>query len=169
MKTQYEIEDSADDRGVFYEGLIASMVVFGRTIDGLDIVGAGSKVAITFANDGTSVAVDCDWPQYSKLDAWQKVLDIRDIEERARVQSRIRVGDSSVERFECGYFDAGGKKRRRDLTAPIQTACFVHELETKTANFMPIGSGRITVLPIGEKVEYDDAWPMARTLSSLKK
>ena len=43
-----------------------SIVSFIRTVEGVPVVGRGSKVAVVFANDGTAVGFDFDWPTYGR-------------------------------------------------------------------------------------------------------
>ena len=43
---------AADGTGA-YSAVVANRIVFTRVIDGLPVVGAGSKVTVTFLNDGS--------------------------------------------------------------------------------------------------------------------
>lgn len=48
------------------EKVVSSIVVFGRRVDGVDIVGPGSKIALYVANDGMVFGFDGDWPRYER-------------------------------------------------------------------------------------------------------
>jgi hypothetical protein len=48
-----------------YSAVVANRIVFTREIDGVPVVGAGSKVTITFLNDGSVESFRYDWPQYT--------------------------------------------------------------------------------------------------------
>ena len=52
------------DKGKEY--LVANIAIFGREIDGVPVVGSGSKIAIWFTPEAEVVGVDVDWPQYKR-------------------------------------------------------------------------------------------------------
>jgi hypothetical protein len=145
-------------------------VVFGRTIDGVHVIGSGSKVRILFGSDGTIGGFDYDWPEYRRTDAIQKVASVTDVRKRVRQLAGVDVetADVKVERMECGYFDRGSD--RRDPAAPLQSACAVFTVERPivdvAAHARDSGSGHITiakvsVIPAGETVEPDAKWTLA--------
>ncbi len=155
------------------EQVVANTVVFTRAIDGVPVVGGGSKIAVTFLNDGTAVAFDFDWPQYRKTDRQQEVLPIGEIRERgSRVLTLgLDAPGVNVTRFECGLFDPG--VRKRDAAAPVQSACFVqadrrdivdpelHRLDPESGHIV---TAIAQAIPAGALIERDDRWPEAAAL-----
>lgn len=153
--------------------VVANTVVFTRTIDGVPVVGGGSKIAITFLNDGTAVAFDFDWPQYRKTGREQEVLPIEEIRARGSRVLILGLDDSTVNvtRFECGLLDTG--VRKRDAAALVQSACFVQadrrDIIDREAYRRDPASGHIITaiaqaIPAGLLIERDDRWPEAAAL-----
>ncbi|MCB1034016.1 MAG: hypothetical protein KDD47_09310 [Acidobacteria bacterium] len=144
--------------------VLASTIVFSRTVNGVAIVGPGSKIAVTFANDGTAVAFDVDWARYQPTGELQDVLPVAKILERSAAL-RDGVGEENLEHMECGYFDLGGRKR--DVEAPLQAGCFL-QVSVET----PIEDGHLLAayaeaVPAGVSVEADPSWPEAARLAGL--
>jgi hypothetical protein len=88
-----------------HEEIVATAVNFIRTVDGVPVVGRGSKVSVIFANDGTPIGFDLDWPTYSQTGELQSILSPARISERA---SKVMAVDpfgpaTTIRRFECGY------------------------------------------------------------------
>ena len=158
----------------FAEKVMASTVVFGRAVDGVAVVGPGSKVAVLFTNDGEAVGFDYDWPKYARTGRTQRVLALGDIRERAHGLTAADLGAPgvTVKRIECGYFDAGA--RRRDAKAPIQAGCGIQysqrTIVDAEANRRDPASGHTTAafveaIPAGAAVESDEGWPQAVSLT----
>lgn len=170
LKSDYEIEGGISESGVKHEEKVVSgTIVFGRTIAGIDVVGPGSKVAITFGNDGSVLAFHVDWPQYEKVGRTQRVLARNALFERVSALSTMRFGSDEVQvkRFECGYFDAGASKTR-DRMAVIQAGCMVHYTGLKKVNHDGKSESIMTAIvdpvPVGATVEPDAGWPHATAL-----
>ena len=155
------------------ERVVANTVVFTRTVDGVPVVGGGSKIAVTFLNDGTTAAFDFDWPTYRKTDRQQEVLSVDRIRERGAevLAFDLNAKDVKVTRFECGLFDPG--VRKRDAAALVQSACFVQaerrDIIDAKLNSLDPNSGHIITaiaqaLPAGALIERDDRWPEAAAL-----
>lgn len=155
------------------EQVVANTVVFTRAIDGVPVVGGGSKIVVTFLNDGTAVAFDFDWPQYRKTGRQQEALPIDEI--RGRGSKVLTLGldapGVNVTRFECGLFDPG--VRKRDAAAPVQSACFVQadrrdiidpELHRQDPESGHIVTAIAQAIPVGALIERDDRWPEAAAL-----
>ena len=155
------------------EQVVANTVVFTRAIDGVPVVGGGSKIVVTFLNDGTAVAFDFDWPQYRKTGRQQEVLPIDEI--RGRSSRVLTLGldapGVNVTRFECGLFDPG--VRKRDAAAPVQSACFVQadrrnivdpELHRRDPESGHTVTAIAQAIPAGALIERDDRWPEAAAL-----
>jgi hypothetical protein len=148
------------------EKIHASTVVFTRTVDNVNVLGPGSKVAVTFANDGNTVAFYFDWPEYDHTDESQKVLPLSEIKTRGWKLSSVNLDstDVRIKRFDCGYFDAG---RKHDPDAYIQSGCVYHTIEHKIVDHalhnVERKSGRVIravvdVIPAGEQVMPDRNW-----------
>lgn len=170
FKTVYELEGV---QGIHQEAartsVLGNTIVFTRTIGGVAVVGAGSKVAVTFANDESPVSFDYDWPRYAKTGREQPLLSHPAIQERVNSFAERRTGapaaEVQLEKLECGYFDAG--VRRRDPGASIQAGCFVHMvrqhlLEPGLAQEAS-GEGTVTAayagaVPAGAVIEADARW-----------
>ena len=148
------------------ERVHANTVVFTRTVDNVDVLGPGSKVAVTFANDGNTVAFSFDWPEYDHTDKSQKVLPLSEIKKRGLNLSTVNLDstDVQIKRFDCGYFDAG---RKHDPDAYIQSGCVYHTIEHKIIDHALYNMGRksgrvmravVDVIPAGEQVAPDRNW-----------
>jgi len=150
--------------------VVASTVVFSRAIDGTPVVGPGSKVAVLFANDGSPVGFDFDWPAYEPAGKTQKLLDRANIQKRMQQLASVKLDapNVKVQRLECGYYDAGNKKR--NPSNPIQAGCLVQSvtreivdpaLNSKDPNSGHILRATIDPIPVGVTVEPDASWPHA--------
>ena len=156
------------------EYVVAGTVVFTRTVDGVPVVGGGSKIAVVFDNEGQPVGFDFDWPVYERTGRAQRTASRAEVQER---MDRLAVLDSKapgfeVQRFECGYFDPG--TRRRDREAVVQAACSVQASQRTIVDAREHArdpaSGHVltaisTYIPAGAEVEPDRSWPEAQTLS----
>jgi hypothetical protein len=150
-----------------------AIVVFSRTVDGVDVIGNGSKVAISFGNDGVAYGFRYDWPTYTATNTQQQTLSVAQLRQRdsafLAIASRSIGATSEVERyFECGYFDVGA--RHHDPSAPVQTGCFwqrvQHMVGDAALNKANPNDGLLTtatadVIPAGVNVLADKAWPQA--------
>ncbi len=146
------------------EKVLASTVVFSRSVGGIAIVGPGSKIAVTFANDGTPVAFDVDWAQYVPTSQTQEVLPLGDILARSEVLGKTGA-EETLDRIECGYFDLGSRKR--DASALVQAGCFLQiGVETPSEGGNLVG-GIVEAIPAGASVVADGSWPEAARLAGL--
>ncbi len=159
------------------EKVYASTIVFTRTIDKVNIIGAGSKVAIMFSNEGIPVGFDYDWPQYTPTGKSQKVLPVEAIKKRAKRLASLDIDsqDVKVKRFDCGFYDAG--TRKRDPRAVVQAGCAIHSYEKKIIdqnvykqdpNSGHTLSAYVDYIPAGETVEQDEKWPQAMKMLNKK-
>jgi len=168
--TQFEVtgggsteKDSAMDQEMVH----ASTVVFTRVVDGLPVVGGGSKVAVIFANDGKAIGFDFDWPSYESNRKHQQVLKLDQIKERGREYSTHEFNSAEVRElhFDCGYVDFGARKR--DHKAPVQAGCMrqsakkqivdaaVYQQDQRSGHIV---DARLDYLPAGETMEVDAFW-----------
>lgn len=159
------------------EKVYASTIVFTRTIDKISIIGAGSKIAIMFNNEGVPVGFDFDWTQYRPTDKFQKVLPVAEIRKRAKRLASLDIDSSNVEvsRFDCGYYDAGARKR--DAKAFMQAGCSIHYHEKKIVdkniyrqnpNSGHTVAAYVDFIPAGETVEPDEKWQQALKILDKK-
>ncbi len=174
--TQYQVSGGASTRPGARpdpEQVEASVVVFTRTIDGVHVIGPGSKVAVLVANDGKVAGFDYDWPDYEHTPRMQQVVPIAEIRNRANTLTPLRLdrADTTVKRTECGYFDAGA--RQRDPAALLQAACQFNTIERRivdaAAHRADPGSGHVLlahsdVVPAGATVLPDRKWPLAQKI-----
>lgn len=155
------------------EEVSESSVIFTRAIDSSAVIGGGSKIAIQFANDGTPVAFDIDWPVYASQGTQVDVLALDAIHRRASAVLPVDpfAHDAQLQRVECGYFDAGA--RRGDVTAAIQPACAYFVQTTRVGdperNRVDPSDGLLVSafvepIPAGAKVAVDGRWPEALLL-----
>jgi hypothetical protein len=155
----YELDGETDSLGNVKEEIVASIIVFSRTIDDVDVVGGGSKISIMFANDETPVGFRLDWPKYERTALHQNVLGSTLVKERLSGLSKIKsyMKNASLSRMECGYYDPG--EGLRDSDAYIQSACYTFYqgdlLKGETQQDVAIAE----VIPMGETVEMDSEWP----------
>jgi len=158
------------------ESVFASTVVFTRSIGGIPVLGAGSKLAIVFANDGQAIGFDMDWASYQPTGGYQKTSTLTDIQGRAKKLFPFDLSASDVKttRFECGYFDIGARKR--DTSAPVQAACLIHankrQIVDKVAYAQDPNSGHTLAaymgpIPAGATIERDTSWPQAMKLLGI--
>jgi hypothetical protein len=159
------------------EEVFASTVIFARSVDGVLILGPGSKIAVIFANDGQPVGFDMDWARYERTGEMQKVLPLKEIDGRTAklLPFDLSSPDVKTTRFECGYFDLGGRKR--DPEAPIQTACLIHANKRQIVDREAFGkdpksghtvAAHMGAIPAGAKVELDKNWPQALALLGIE-
>ncbi|MFP6663905.1 MAG: hypothetical protein VCC00_06890 [Deltaproteobacteria bacterium] len=146
--------------GVTSSRVVANIAIFGREINGIPVVGPGSKVALFFSGTGALVGFDVDWPPYKVLRKRQATLKIDEVRQRFAEFARAEVpllqssSNLNLTRFECGYVDLGHRKRKGQK---IQAGC-VAQVDGRSAD----GRFRIAyseVLPIGARVQRDRNWP----------
>jgi hypothetical protein len=155
------------------EQVLANAIVFTRTVEGVPVLGGGSKVALLVTNYGQVAGFDFDWAAYQSTGKRVKMLGAAQINERAKAMATVKLDSSevTVKRYECGLFDPG--LRRRDAQAAVQGACVIQALEKRiadpVANMRNAADGHVTnavidVIPAGETVEADSHWPQAMAL-----
>jgi len=168
---QYQVnaEQTPDANDEPEQTTVAAAVIFSRKVDGVDVLGKGSKVAVLFANNGTPFGFDFDWPTLHTFGVEQKVAPIEELHERAA--SVARLGETAfgvqLERFECGYYDAGESKR--SLGVPMQPACFHFYSAKSKAEAEDGASGLLTMayvdpVPAGTEIVPDENWDTALEL-----
>jgi len=153
------------------ETVAGANLVFGRTINGVHVIGRGSKIAVLFGSDGTIAGFNYDWANYAASAKMQKVSPIGPLRTRIKNLTSVDLDAqrSEVRRIECGYFDAGAD--RRDPKAPLQAACAIQtvtrkivdaEAHARDPNAGHVLIAQILMVPAGEKVVTDRRWPLAQ-------
>jgi hypothetical protein len=125
----------------------ATQIEFRRTIDGIVVLGPGSRVSVTFAADGSVAAFDVDWSRFKSSGKKAKTVDRSTIRSRVAAQratrgalaSSVQVADRPLE---CGYYDAGADKHGRSLVPACISAYTQFDQRTKDK------SGFFDVIPL---------------------
>jgi hypothetical protein len=178
LRTDYRIEAGQDLKiQKVTRSVVANRVVFGRTIRDIPIVGGGSKVVLTFANDGSLESFQYDWPKYETGSA-RPVVNLAGIVERMQRVVGLRMGvpasmfsarepkgqgpgygielikGAVLQRLECGLYDPGFAAR--DTSAPVQPGCVYNVVSQGDAG------GRVGLtgaVPGAVRIEPDARWP----------
>lgn len=172
-----------------YSAVVANRIVFTREIDGVPVVGAGSKVTITFLNDGSVESFRYDWPQYTPTERIQATVDVAEILKRIQKVAGIRSdrdlvprtdsvrepepgpapvelgGNAALQRLACGYYDPGVIVREAD--APVQAGCYYHVVYTRGEGDFITRAARSGAVPAARQFEADRSWPEAAMLSGI--
>jgi hypothetical protein len=159
--TEFEIAGGVNADGkAEEETVISSIIIFGRRIDDVDVVGAGSQIVIYFGNDGVPFGFDVDWPRYERTQVVQKTIPVDQILKRlSKVSSKnSSAGKVELRRFECGYFDAG--ERNYDPDSHIQAGCVVHRVYIKRDknSGVQIKTPILYDVPAGVQIIRDKNW-----------
>lgn len=166
LKTIYEIRQaqSVNSKTPDPAEAVSTTAVFSRTVNGVAIVGTGSKVAVTMANDGKVVAFDYDWAPLAYGGEQQEVLGLSSINRRAAGLSgkNMSPGSVAMKHFECGYADLGARKAGSGSV--LQPACVLQYLDEKAVAGGIITSGHGYLIPTGVNVRADKGWPEAQAL-----
>ena len=145
------------------EVVFSNIIVFGRKVDGVPVVGPGSKVAIVFNSDRSLQAFNVDWRRLVHAGRSQEVAPQETVWNRASAFSSAVPNDSvDLRRMECGYVDVGARRR---TDAAVQIGCSVSYAITRSGTGgMDTVSAHVDIIPAGKVVEPDAAWPEARIL-----
>ena len=149
------------DTGTETEQVVASIAVFGREVDGIPVVGSGSKVAVWFDNARQPVGFDVDWPVYRASGRVQRVLPLKELAARVAGTTVPVEGSEAVRvrRFECGYVDLGATRRG----GLVQAGCSI-AWEARG----PDGgvSAHTEFVPAGAQVLKERRWPLAAAVAA---
>jgi hypothetical protein len=162
--------------------VVANRIVFGRTIRGVPIVGGGSTVVLTFANDDSLESFQYDWPKYQMANS-RSVVNIEEIMQRMQRVIGFRMGvptstflakvppgavptsgieiarNTQLQSLECGYYDPGFSAR--DASASVQPGCVYHVVTKSEDGIRSAFSGAV---PAAAQVEPDATWREVDTL-----
>lgn len=169
---------SADGKVVVAPKVIANAISFTREINGIPVVGPGSKISIIFLNDGTVASFRYDWAAYASTGRSQNALPVGDVLQRVQrvvgarsngvalqpvivpanvtPDTQVDLGaDMRLARLACGYYDQGFIVRG---SAPLQAGCYYH------ASHVVAPAGQVSTaafagaVPASTNPELDDAW-----------
>lgn len=171
LHTRYQLQGAASEDGKYTEAetVLANEITFGRKVDGVHVVGPGSKIQLIFANTGEVIGFAYDWPTY-KAAGKQQTTSRSVIENRMREHGDHNIADSNVvvDRMECGLFDPG--IRVRPSSEPVQSACIymttksIKASDTVEGTTGNLTSAMSTAIPAGDDVLPDEYWPAARLM-----
>lgn len=183
LRTDYRTEGGQDlATGTMTQAVVANRIVFGRTVNGVPIVGNGSKVILTFTNDGSLESFRYDWPRY-QVAGTQTVVDAGEILSRVQQVVGARNGvaparsgvlapskehaaspveltsNTQLQTLDCGYYDAGSKTRQMQSVQPGCAYLAVSQDPDGTR------SGYAGAVPGGAQFTMDAAWPETHILA----
>jgi hypothetical protein len=159
LKTAHQIRQAMSKSGVKTpERVVSSAVTFGRKLDGLPVVGPGSKIVVELSPTGEVVGVRYDWARLTLKNERQATVAMDTLVRRGTDHTRLRAQRTrDYSRMECGYYDEGAESA--DPQAPLQAACVVQEVRRDAA----VGTIAIEeVVPAGQEVRRDKGWPLAQ-------
>jgi hypothetical protein len=184
LRADYRTEGGHDlTTGEITHAVVASRIVFGRTLHGVPIVGNGSKVIITFTNDGSLESFRDDWPKYQTA-ASQKVVDAGEILSRVQKVIGVRSGvtaptsgvtvpssedeaypvaltpNTQLQSLDCGYYDASSFAEH--TTQSIQPGC---TYLTVSQDSTGMRAGYAGAVPAGAQFEQESTWLETQILS----
>jgi hypothetical protein len=167
--------------GTTDRSVVANRVVFGRTIRGVPVVGGGSTVVMTFANDGALESFRYDWPRYETTEV-RSVVSIEDVLGRLLKIISLRRGvpsnsyarpsqgqgaagtislgnNATLQKLECGYYDPGVVARSPGTV--VQPGCVYHVVATSEDGTRAAFAGAV---PGAMQIELDGSWTEATML-----
>jgi hypothetical protein len=183
LRADYRSEGGQDlTTGQVTNAVVANRMVFGRTINGVPVVGNGSKVFVTFTNDGSLESFRYDWPSYQAgaaqavvgpgevLSRVQKVMGVRNGDTPTSVAAVPRAGttvfpltlatNTQLQSLECGYYDSGSSGRKSNSVQPGCTYL------TVSRDMNGMRSGFAGAVPAGTLFEPDTAWMETQILTA---
>jgi len=180
LTAAYRFEGGQDVRtkAMAPEMVVANRIVFGRTIGGIPVVGGGSIVVVTFANDGNVESFFYDWPSYSASSTQQtaiapskivgrvqQAISARSLQVKASTALPISMSSYpisiapqvQIQDLECGYFDPG--LNRRDSKSVVQSGCTYHVVENFSDGAGTSRSAYGGAVPASAQILADTSWP----------
>ena len=182
LRADYRAEGGEDlTTGKVTSAVVANRMVFGRMINGVPVVGNGSKVFVTFTNDGSLESFRYDWPAYQAgatqavvgpgevLSRVQKVMGVRNGDTPTSVVAVPRAGASALpltlatntqlQSLECGYYDAGEAGKTNSVQPGCTYLAVSHDINGMRAGF----AGAV---PAGASFESDNSWMETQILTA---
>jgi hypothetical protein len=162
LNTVHELNETIQENGTVLEKTIGgSIIAFGRRIDGVHVVGPGSKIAVLFTADGEIEGFDVDWPKYQRTGRKLRTLAGKAQIERTNAILTRESASQPLEfsSVECGYVDFG-TRRRAEFSDLIQAGCAVAYRSTIVGAKAgeSTSSAKVIYVPAGEVPEADPTW-----------
>jgi hypothetical protein len=152
--TSYLRDVGTDASGELREVMLAAKIVLSRVINGVPVLGSGSKVAVIVANNCEVVGFDVDWSTFGASGRIITTVPLAQVRTRL---SAIRGGAAGPEAsLECGYYDPGADGSPRSVL--LQTACISATVPMVSADGLQMPT-LIRIAPAGRDVEFDPGWP----------
>lgn len=179
--TDYRVEGIQElSTGIVTRSVAANRVVFGRTLQGVPVVGNGSTVVVTFANDGSVESFHYDWPKYEAATT-QNLVTVSTLLDRVQQAVSAHTGiapaftvqapaitraaagpidlntDTKLQSMQCGFYDAGAAAGH----AQVQPGCVYHAVfESSTG----VRQGYAGAVPAGLQFQPDAKWAETQIL-----
>jgi hypothetical protein len=161
--TSYEIEVSGTTVGEApLRKVVANRIVFTRTIDGVPVVGPGSKVSVTFANDEAPVAFSYDWSQFADSGETETQASLGVVRARQAFAAKAHGPRLTFQKMECGYYDSGAKGDRLDQ---IRGACITEQQYIGTNGIQSMVYA--DAIPSALEIPKDSGWSEALFLRKV--
>jgi hypothetical protein len=180
LRADYRTEGGQDlTTGKITTAVVANRIVFGRVRDGVPVVGNGSKISITFTNDGSLESFRYDWPVY-EAGAAQNAANVSEVLSRLQRVLAVRSGDAGpapevpatgdrayplaltghtqLQSLECGYYDAGFRVRQSQF---VQAGCAYLAVSQDASGMR---QGYAGAIPAADSFTEDAAWLETRIL-----
>ena len=183
LRADYRTEGGQDlITGESSHAVTGNRIVFGRTLHGVPVVGNGSKLIITFINDGSVESFRYDWPTYRTGSA-QRIVDAGQILSRVQKVLSVRKGvaaatsnvpvpggegeayplaltpNTELQALDCGYYDPGSLAGH---TQSVQPGCTYLALSQDTSGMR---AGYAGTVPAGIHFASDAGWLEAQILA----
>ena len=160
LKTSHQIRRAVSKSGAAApERVVSSAVVFGRKLDGLPVLGPGSKIVVDLSTDGEVIGCRYDWSRLALKNERQAIASVDTVLRRGTEHTRLRgLRTQDYARMECGYYDAGIDAT--DSGAALQAACMMQEVRRDASGTIAVEE----VVPAGIDVRPDGGWPLAERL-----
>lgn len=161
LSSRFAVGGGTDASGKEVERTVgAAAIRLGRRIDGVDIVGSGSQIDISFGNDGVPLGFDVDWPRYERTASAQSTVPAEEILARLKTLTPqpASAGIVSIKHLACGYYDGG--ELRHDPDSRIQAGCVVYQVH-RTPGKQPgdeMVSAIVHAVPAGLEMVPDRNW-----------
>jgi hypothetical protein len=163
LGSRYMHTGGSDLEGNATDQIVASIGIFGREIEGIPVIGSGSKIAVWFSNDRQPVGFDVDWPRFRETGISLPTLPQEKLFDRIEKTTFApqKAYRTRVKRFECGYVDLGASKRGSYLQ-PGCSLSFDGTLETADGETF----AKVEFIPAGRRVLEDKSWHLARLIAN---
>jgi hypothetical protein len=155
-RTSYELELSGSgdaNPGAVQQKVAANKIVFTRAVGEVPVLGPGSKVSVTFANDGAVIGFQYDWSDVAATGTTKHSALASVVNGRVKALLQAHGQNVGLTRLECGYYDTGA------IVVPslgqIQAGCVAESVVTQSGTL----AGFTDAVPASDVVDRDPAWP----------